>query len=139
MTFSFRPTSLNISSTTRALWFARVFQRFVAMGVCAFLHAGALLLQELDPTLFIISAWNDNGLKGKARGDRPPHGNNATRPVSQLCPAQVRDRDKLLRTTFFPGLGWLLPRDLYQKEVCAPSFFLGRAKSITEGCCSVTA
>ena len=44
-------------------------------------HAGALLLQELDPTLFIISAWNDNGLKGKARGDRTPYGNNATRPV----------------------------------------------------------
>ena len=82
MTSSFRRTSLNISSTTRALWFARVFQRFVAMGVCAFLHAGALLLQELDPTLFIISAWNDNGLKGKARGDRPPHGNNATRRVT---------------------------------------------------------
>ena len=44
-------------------------------------NAGALLLQELDPTLFIISAWNDNGLKGKARGDRTPYGNNATRPV----------------------------------------------------------
>ena len=105
--------------------------------MCAFVHATAPLPQELDPTLFIISAWNDNGLKGKARGGLLSSAKGG--PVSQVCAPQVRDRDKLLRTNFFPGLGWLLPRDLYQKEVCAPSFFLGRAKSITEGCCSVTA
>ena len=37
-----------------------------------------------DPSLWIISAWNDNGFKTK-----------------------VTDRGALKRTEFFPGLGWL--------------------------------
>lgn len=49
---------------------------------------------EMDPTLFVMSAWNDNGLRGN-----------------------VRDRATLLRTGFFPGLGWLLPRRLYEDEL----------------------
>jgi len=47
-----------------------------------------------DPSLFVISAWNDNGFKGK-----------------------VSDPFALVRTEFFPGLGWLLPRDLYKNEL----------------------
>ena len=49
---------------------------------------------EADETLFVVSAWNDNGFKGK-----------------------VADPAALLRTEFFPGLGWLLPRALYTQEL----------------------
>eukprot|EP01042_Synura_sphagnicola_P020124 gene20124-25524_t len=48
----------------------------------------------MDPTLFLISAWNDNGFEGRVKN-----------PLS------------LLRTEFFPGLGWLLPRKLYKEEL----------------------
>lgn len=49
---------------------------------------------EADPSLFVISAWNDNGFR-----------NN------------VRNKFSLHRTEFFPGLGWLLPRALYTREL----------------------
>lgn len=49
---------------------------------------------EKDPTVFIASAWNDNGFRGK-----------------------VRDINGLRRTEFFPGLGWLLSRRLYIEEL----------------------
>lgn len=49
---------------------------------------------DVDPSVFIISAWNDNGFKGK-----------------------VKDTYELRRTDFFPGLGWFLPRSLYQGEL----------------------
>jgi hypothetical protein len=49
---------------------------------------------ENDPSLFLISAWNDNGFKGK-----------------------VSDPYALRRTEFMPGLGWLLPRTLYKNEL----------------------
>ena len=58
-----------------------------------YFHAVAPLL-ELDSTLFLISAWNDNGFKGN-----------------------VHDPYALQRTEFFPGLGWLLPRVLYKTEL----------------------
>lgn len=51
-------------------------------------------LIEKDPTVFIASAWNDNGFSGK-----------------------VRDVYGLRRTEFFPGLGWLLSRQLYIEEL----------------------
>jgi hypothetical protein len=50
---------------------------------------------DLDKSLFVISAWNDNGFKGK-----------------------VEDSLALKRTEFFPGLGWLLPRTLYKVLKC---------------------
>jgi len=53
-------------------------------------------LLERDPTTFVASAWNDNGLKGK-----------------------VFDKAVLCRTQFFPGLGWLLPRALWEAELAA--------------------
>ena len=49
---------------------------------------------EKDPTTFVVSAWNDNGFKNK-----------------------VNDASMIKRTEFFPGLGWLLPRELYKNEL----------------------
>ena len=43
-----------------------------------------------DESLLAISAWNDNGRKGR-----------------------VKDPSRLLRTDFFPGLGWMMPRRLW--------------------------
>lgn len=45
-----------------------------------------------DPTLWLASAWNDNGFQGN-----------------------VIDKKRLLRTDYFPGLGWLLMRSLWQE------------------------
>lgn len=58
-----------------------------------YMHAVAPIL-ETDPSTFVLSAWNDNGFKGK-----------------------VHDKLALRRTEFFPGLGWLLPRALYKGEL----------------------
>lgn len=49
---------------------------------------------EADPSLFVISAWNDNGFR-----------------------KNVRNSFAMRRTEFFPGLGWLLPRALYVHEL----------------------
>lgn len=47
---------------------------------------------ETDPTLFCVSAWNDNGIE--------PLALNGT---------------QLHRTDFFPGLGWMLTRQLWEE------------------------
>jgi hypothetical protein len=52
---------------------------------CCFWHE-----QDTDPTVYAVSAWNDNGFHRIAHG-----------PYS------------LRRTSFFPGLGWLLSRELF--------------------------
>lgn len=44
--------------------------------------------------MFAVSAWNDNGFRDL-----------------------VQDKAALRRTTFFPGLGWMLARRLYESEV----------------------
>ena len=49
---------------------------------------------DSDPTLFVVSAWNDNGLRGK-----------------------VADKANIYRSGFFPGLGWLLSRRLWEEEL----------------------
>eukprot|EP00930_Biecheleria_cincta_P033670 TRINITY_DN23327_c0_g1_i2.p1 TRINITY_DN23327_c0_g1~~TRINITY_DN23327_c0_g1_i2.p1 ORF type:complete len:685 (+),score=123.34 TRINITY_DN23327_c0_g1_i2:62-2116(+) len=49
-----------------------------------YFRASAWLLEE-DPSLFCISAWNDNGF-----------------------PGQVSDETKFFRTDYFPGLGWMI-------------------------------
>ncbi|GAB4822166.1 hypothetical protein N2152v2_009212 [Parachlorella kessleri] len=56
----------------------------------SYFEATAPLL-DADPTLWCISSWNDNGFT-------PHHEWNASR---------------LLRTSYFPGLGWMLKRDLW--------------------------
>ena len=48
----------------------------------------------MDPTLWVISAWNDNGFN-----------------------VNVRDPNRLKRTDFFPGLGWFIPRKLFKGEL----------------------
>ena len=58
-----------------------------------FFAAGAAVLRR-DPSLWAVSAWNDNGFKGL-----------------------VRDTHALRRTQFFPGLGWLLTRSLWENEL----------------------
>ncbi|OQR78312.1 alanine--tRNA ligase, partial [Tropilaelaps mercedesae] len=55
-----------------------------------------LPILEADPTLYCVSAWNDNGKKGLIDF------NNAS---------------LLHRSDFFPGLGWMLTRQLWTEEL----------------------
>ena len=55
-----------------------------------------LPLLRRDPTLWCVSAWNDNGKKGLIDETRP---------------------DRLYRTDFFGGLGWMMTKDLWTKEL----------------------
>ncbi|KAI9342673.1 GNT-I family-domain-containing protein [Obelidium mucronatum] len=52
-----------------------------------------------DPTLFCISSWNDQGKKSH---------------VSKYANGTLSST-RIMRTDFFPGLGWLLTRDLYSQ------------------------
>ena len=47
-----------------------------------------------DPTLWCVSAWNDNGKRGIIDETKP---------------------ELLYRTDFFGGLGWMMTRDLWVK------------------------
>ena len=49
-------------------------------------------LLDKDPTLWCVSAWNDNGKTGRVKGN-----------------------DLLYRTDFFPGLGWMLKKSLWEE------------------------
>lgn len=49
---------------------------------------------DADPTLLVVSAFNDNGYKGK-----------------------VVKPDRVLRSDFFPGLGWMMSRKLWDEEL----------------------
>lgn len=53
---------------------------------------GTYPLLQKDPTLWCVSAWNDNGKEGLVNSQRP---------------------ELLYRTDFFPGLGWMLTRNLW--------------------------
>lgn len=48
-------------------------------------------LLERDESLFCVSAWNDNGFKGL-----------------------VSDEQRLFRTDYFPGLGWMIHRNTWE-------------------------
>ena len=61
-----------------------------------YLHAAAPLL-DVDGSLYAVSLWNDNGFYGLVQ------------------PAV--DAYSVRRTSFFPGLGWLLTRELYKGQV----------------------
>jgi len=56
-----------------------------------YFRASAWLLEE-DESLFCVSAWNDNGFGGL-----------------------VSDEKRLFRTDYFPGLGWMIRRDTWDK------------------------
>lgn len=51
-------------------------------------------IMAADPSVFVVSAWNDNGFKER-----------------------VHDPYALKRTDYFPGLGWMLSRTLYKGEL----------------------
>jgi hypothetical protein len=61
----------------------------VAPDFFSYMDATSTLLTE-DPTLYCVSAWNDNGQRGR-----------------------VYDSEALYRSDFFPGLGWMLNSDLW--------------------------
>ena len=52
------------------------------------------IVLDQDKSLMMVSSWNDNGFKD-----------------------HVYDAYELRRTEFFPGLGWLLTRELYKNEL----------------------
>jgi hypothetical protein len=58
-----------------------------------YFHAVAALL-EADPTLWLASAWHDNGFD-----------------------YLVADPLRVRRTRYFPGLGWLLPRAVWEAQL----------------------
>lgn len=53
---------------------------------------GTYPLLQKDPSLWCISAWNDNGKVGLVDENKP---------------------ELLYRTDFFPGLGWMLTKTLW--------------------------
>ncbi|GMH71574.1 hypothetical protein TL16_g05689 [Triparma laevis f. inornata] len=59
----------------------------------SYFESNSPILDE-DPSTFIMSAWNDNGLS-----------------------IHVSDEGKIHRTNYFPGLGWLMPRKLWEEEL----------------------
>lgn len=70
-----------------------IIEEDVEVGVDFFDYMTALSpLLDQDPSLFCISAWNDNG---KA--------------------SLIIDPRQLYRTDFFPGLGWMMSRALWQE------------------------
>lgn len=56
------------------------------------LFAATAPLLDSDQTLLAVSAWNDNGMEGS-----------------------VRDPAQLYRSDFFPGLGWMMPRRIWEE------------------------
>lgn len=51
-------------------------------------------LLEIDPTLYCVSAWNDNG---------------------KINLIDINSTDLLYRSDFFPGLGWMMTRELWKE------------------------
>ncbi len=70
---------------------------WVPWWVCAIMcMLGFAAAQEVDDSVYAVSAWNDNGFADI-----------------------VGDPYSLRRTSYFPGLGWLLTRKLYYEDVRA--------------------
>lgn len=63
----------------------------IAIDFFSFFERAAFLLAH-DPSLYVVSSWNDHGQE-----------------------AHVRDPYRLYRTDFFPGLGWMMPRRLWEE------------------------
>lgn len=63
----------------------------VAVDFFSYMEATSKLLDS-DPTLLAVSAFNDNGHQGK-------------------------DSKRLLRSDFFPGLGWMMTKELWKTEL----------------------
>jgi hypothetical protein len=56
-----------------------------------------------DPTLFCVSAWNDNGQK------------NHVKDPSKSLHSKSYNIGLLYRSNFFPGLGWMLTKKLWKE------------------------
>lgn len=63
----------------------------VAPDFLYYFRSSAWLLEE-DPSLFCVSAWNDNGIA-----------------------EAVSDEKRLFRTDYFPGLGWMIRADTWRQ------------------------
>ncbi len=63
----------------------------IAVDFFSYFERAAQLLQQ-DPTLYVVSSWNDHGQE-----------------------KHVRDPYRLYRTEFFPGLGWMMPQTLWEE------------------------
>ena len=63
----------------------------IAPDFFTFFRAMAPFLHDPAEELLCVSAWNDNGMKG-----------------------YVADREKVVRSDFFPGLGWMVTREVYE-------------------------
>lgn len=83
--FDYFPTAQGLIIVEDDLLFAPDFYHYLTT-------TAATLLTKDETTTFVISAWNDNGFKG-----------------------HVHDPYRLMRTDYFPGLGWLLPRKLFME------------------------
>ncbi|CAM9977023.1 unnamed protein product, partial [Hapterophycus canaliculatus] len=81
--FAARPEAPGVVVVEDDLLFSPDFLEYLEV------HAPVL---ERDPTTLVLSAWNDNGYRGR-----------------------VSDKAELKRTPYFPGLGWLLPRKLFHE------------------------
>lgn len=88
---------------------------------------------EEDPTTFIMSAWNDNGnkihvkdrnkVRNEARSVQRALGfthihaytHNTNIANTSLSHPPFSLAPQLLRTDYFPGLGWMMPRKLWSE------------------------
>ena len=69
---------------------------------------------KADPTVYCVSAWNDNGKDGLVQEDPSkylPSGFDFIILFIVLCLITA----KLYRSDFFPGLGWMLTKDLWME------------------------
>ena len=73
--------------------------------------AATALLLDADDSLLCVSSWNDHGQA-----------------------ALVRDATRLLRTDFFPGLGWMLTARLWDELRCGAECV---GKYLSAGCLSL--
>ena len=68
---------------------ARALTQVFSPDFLTLFEATAYLLDD-DPTIWCVSSWNDNGFA----------------PIA-------KDNTRLFRTNYFPGLGWMLKRELF--------------------------
>eukprot|EP01031_Cornospumella_fuschlensis_P035317 gene35317-42795_t len=91
-----------------------------------YLTTGFREVYAKDPThTFVMSAWNDNGFR-----EHLPPSSSAPLPLTppflappspplQTALSPEEHTYVLKRTTYFPGLGWILSRQLWEQELSA--------------------
>lgn len=88
----------------------------VAPDFFSFMNSVASLLDS-DPTLLAASAYNDNGKKGEECTSQclEFHSLAMLNSVSYVPPGLVGDTRRLTRSDFFPGLGWMITRTIWEE------------------------